>query len=79
MILICETHKIIMMDTIHFRGLNCLNDQMTWYTLKKTCDGKKKLLIQRQPFRYFFPFLIIKDPGNTFFYEIDIIANRILF
>ena len=52
MMFICKAHKLIMMDAIDDRGLNRLNDQVTGCTLKKTCDRKKELLIQRKPFRY---------------------------
>ena len=59
MIFTCEAHKIIMVDTIYFGRFDCLNDQMTWCTLKKACDGKKELLVKCQPFGYFLPLLII--------------------
>ena len=79
MIFIGKLHKIIMVDSVNFSRFNCLNDQMTGYTLKKTGNGKKELPIHCDPFGYFFFIFMIVYPDNSFFNKVKIIRDNIGF
>ncbi len=67
-----------MMNAHHDGGFQCLNDEMTGSSLKKTGDGKKELFIHGDPFCDLFIVLIIINAGNAFFYKKNIIAGRLL-
>ena len=73
MIFVGQGHKIVVMDAINYRGLDRMNDEMTWCSLKKTCNGQKELFIQCQPFRYFFTVFVIINTCNSFFNKVQVI------
>jgi len=75
MILVGEHHEVVMMDAIHFGWLKGMDDQMARCSLKKTGDGKKELFVHSDPFGDLFFVLVIKDPGHSFFNEINIVCD----
>lgn len=72
-----QCHQVIMMNAIHDRGLQRLNDEMAGRTLKKAGNGQKKLFVHGDPFGYFLIIFIVKNSCYSFFNKINIVGNDI--